>query len=353
VSLEGRDLTLFWYADPKRLTALVVGTALIETEWLSSLQNTAARQQLRVALPYPTASVPSRNEMRRASDETRLPWTVAVTSVPSPGTGIGIERLRIWIAGVGVLSLIVVGGAIVIARATARELAVARLQSDFVAAVSHEFRTPLTSLRQIGEVLHDGRIQSDERRRTYYEALTRQTERLHHLVETLLDFGRMEAGRSPYQTVPLDLSSWARSVVEQFSRDVAGRGYTVEFTSGSEPLDVLGDPQALGNALWNLLDNAVKYSPDCRTVWVAVERIGHTAAVRVRDRGIGVPAAEQREIFGKFVRGAEAKRHNISGTGIGLAMVEHIIKAHGGRVRVESQPGLGSTFSLEIPCQES
>ena len=113
------------------------------------------------------------------------------------------------------------------------------------------------------------------------------------------------------------------------------------------------DAQALTNALWNLLDNAVKYSPDCRTVWVTVDRSGDTAAVRVRDRGIGVPAAEQREIFTKFVRGAEARRHNIAGTGIGLAMVQHIMKAHSGRVSVESQPGVGSTFSLEMPCHAS
>jgi signal transduction histidine kinase len=199
-------------------------------------------------------------------------------------------------AGVALLSLIVIGGTAVIARAAARELALARLQSDFVAAVSHEFRTPLTSLRQIGEVLHDGRV-PDDRREGYYDALMRQTDRLHHLVETLLDFGRMEAGRSPYRREPLDLSALVRDVVDQFNRKVGSRGYTVELDGVERSVSVLADSQALTNALWNLLDNAVKYSPDCQTVWVTVHHGGDMAEISVRDQGIGVPSAEQRGIF--------------------------------------------------------
>jgi signal transduction histidine kinase len=150
---------------------------------------------------------------------------------------------------------------------------------------------------------------------------------------------------------PLDLSSWVRSVIEQFNLEAAGRGYAVELDASDEAVPAHGDPQALTNALWNLLDNAVKYSPDCRTVWVTFHLDGAAAEVRVRDRGIGVPAAERRDIFQKFVRGADAKRQNIAGTGIGLAMVQHIMKAHGGSVRVESEPGHGSTFTLVIPCR--
>jgi signal transduction histidine kinase len=351
-AVNGRHFTLLWHGSAERLAVFVAGTAFVDTQWLSETQRAAERQQLRVSLREPGASVPNWKETRRSAEETRLPWTIAVADTMVADAAASRGRFRIWLAGVALLSLIVIGGATVTARAAARELAVARLQSDFVAAVSHEFRTPLTSLRQIGEVLHEGRV-GDDRRPTYYEALLRQTERLHHLVETLLDFGRMEAGRSPYRKEPMDLASWARSVVTQFNREVSARGYTVEFTAGDEPIPVSADAQALTNALWNLLDNAVKYSPASRTVEVVVERRGNDAAVHVRDRGLGISAAEQREIFGKFVRGAEAKRQNIAGTGIGLAMVQHIVKAHGGRVRVESQPESGSTFSLEIPCHAS
>lgn len=350
--IDGRRFTLLWHGSAERLAVFVASTTFVDTQWLSEARRAAERQRLRISLREPGAPLPDWNETRRAAEETRLPWTIAVADTMVTDAAAGGGRFRIWLAGVALLSLIVIGGATVTARAAARELAVARLQSDFVAAVSHEFRTPLTSLRQIGEVLHEGRV-ADDRRRTYYDALVRQTERLHHLVETLLDFGRMEAGRSPYRKEPLDLTAWVPSVVDRFNREVSARGYTVELTAGDESIPIVADAQALTNALWNLLDNAVKYSPACRTIEVVVERRGNGASLRVRDRGLGIPAAEQREIFGKFVRGAEAKRQNIAGTGIGLAMVQHIVKAHGGRVRVESQPGSGSTFSIEIPCRAS
>jgi len=349
---DGQNLTVLWHTDGTRLSAFVAGPAFVDTQWLADLTTAAAQQQLRISLRHPSDPLSDRSEARRSAAESRLPWTVAVASGVAPGSPFATGRFRVWIAGVALLSLIVFGGTIVIARAAKRELAVAQLQADFVSAVSHEFRTPLTSLRQIGEVLHEGRV-SDDRRRTYYEALVRQTQRLHHLVETLLDFGRMEAGRSPYRKEPFELVPWAQSVVDQFNSEVAGRGYTVALSAGGEQMRVVADDQALTNALWNLLDNAVKYSPDCKTVSVTLRRDTATAVVEVRDRGLGIPAVEQDDIFGKFVRGTEAKRQNIAGTGIGLAMVQHIVKAHGGRVRVESQPGSGSTFVLELPCHAS
>ena len=289
----------------------------------------------------------------RSAAETGLPWSVLVADLPGAAdNGPLAQRRRIWIAGLTLLAIVVIAGTTVITRAAARELAVARLQTDFVAAVSHEFRTPLTSLRQIAEVLGDGRVTSEERRHTYYEALGRQTERLHQLVETLLDFGRMESGKSPYRLEPLDVGAWIRSLVDQFNGEAKARGYHVELRDTAHAT-VSADPQALTNALWNLLDNAVKYSPDSKTIWVDVERDHTQVVVRVRDRGLGIPAAEQQEIFRKFVRGREARDRNIRGTGIGLAMVAHVLSAHSGDVKVESEPGAGSTFTMRIPCLAS
>jgi signal transduction histidine kinase len=339
-----------WLGDEQRLAAFVAGQAFVETNWLGELREAAAAQGLTISLTDSGTATATPLEARRS--DTGLPWTIAVAGARA-GSVTASQRFRLWLGGTALLGLIVIGGTTIVARAAARELAVARLQSDFVAAVSHEFRTPLTSLRQIGEVLHDGRIPSEERRQTYYQALMRQTERLHHLVETLLDFGRMEAGRSPYRKSAVDLSAWVHSVVERFNSEVSARGYTVDLAVSDRSVLIAADAQALTNALWNLLDNAVKYSPDSRTVWVELKRIAATAEIRVRDRGIGVPIAEQRDIFGKFVRGADAKRQNIPGTGIGLAMVQHIMQAHGGSVRVESTPGNGSTFTLVLPCHAS
>jgi signal transduction histidine kinase len=336
VLLENRQMTLLWKGDRSRLTAMIAGPDYAQKQWLSKLPGIHFED--------------SAGQVHRVAAESGLPWAV---TVESSGDETNQTHQSLWLAGLVLLAMLLVAGTYLIARAATRELAVARLQSDFVGAVSHEFRTPLTSLRQLTEVLRDGRVASDDRRQTYYDAMVRQTERLHQLVESLLDFGRMEAGRSPYRLEPLDACAWVSSVVDQFSRENAGRGYQVDLDIKGTAATIAADAPALTNALWNLLENAVKYSPECRTVWVSAEREQHRLVVRVRDRGLGIPPEEQKEIFRKFVRGSGAKVLGIQGTGIGLAMVDHIVKAHGGEVLVESEPGAGSTFTMLLPCHES
>jgi signal transduction histidine kinase len=139
------------------------------------------------------------------------------------------------------------------------------------------------------------------------------------------------------------------AVAGEFERETGGNGVRIDVEVNGDAWQVAGDSDALTNALWNLLDNAVKYSPDCRTVWVSVARETDRVLVLVRDKGIGIPVEEQQAIFDKFVRGAQAKGEGYRGTGIGLAMVRHIVRGHGGEIRVESAPGAGSTFTLTLP----
>jgi signal transduction histidine kinase len=351
VTVAADRLVVVWHRTAAGRIALVAGPSFVERQWLEVLHSAFERQEVAVSLSAPGTQPHALRAASRAASETGLPWTVTVTDLADEGSA-GRSR-SFWLAGLVLLLVATLGGTVVVARAVGRELAVARLQSDFVAAVSHEFRTPLTSLRQITEVLADGRVPSESRRQTYYEALVRQTQRLSQLVEALLDFGRMEAGTSPYRLELLDALAWVQSVIDQFNRENAARGHQVELRAELPAARVSADPPALTNALWNLLDNAVKYSPDRDRVWVDVRREQDRLAVRVRDEGLGIPDAERQEIFRKFIRGAEARARSIPGTGIGLAMVDHIVKAHGGEVRVESAPGTGSTFTLLLPCLES
>jgi signal transduction histidine kinase len=353
---SGTRVTVVWKRIDERLSALVAGPAFIDRQWLLKVQAALDRQRMLVALGE--ASPDSANlAARRAAVDTGLPWDVVVRDVDPQGELTRIAgRRALWLWGLVLLVTVTAGGVVIITRTVVRDVAVARLQTDFVSAVSHEFRTPLTSLRQLTEVLLDGRLVAEDRRETYYRALARQTERLHRLVETLLDFGRMEAGTSPYRLKPLDACALIRSVVDEFQQDSAAHGYQVELhVDGLDaaPPTIAGDREALTHAVWNLLDNAVKYSPDCRIVWVDVERTGSRLAIRVRDRGLGVPRHERAEIFGRFVRGTDAKALGIKGTGIGLAMVRHIVSAHGGDVQLASEPGAGSTFTIVLPCPAS
>jgi signal transduction histidine kinase len=346
-----RLATLIWSGDSSRATALIAGPRFVDANWLAEPKALVARQAFEIRLRDPSAGrLAESREARRTAFESGLPWTVAVTATDLDSHAALLARRRLlWLGGFGLLGVLVLAGTYVVARAVSRELTVARLQSDFVSAVSHEFRTPLTTLRQLTELLLDRRVVEPERRHTYLEALARQTERLQRLVESLLDFGRIEAGTSPYRLAPLELGPFVRSVVREFADDPAAGGSRIEtYIDDHLPL-AAGDPDALRNALWNLLDNAVKYSSTGSAIHVRVRHRKEGVVIQVEDRGLGIARQEQRDIFRKFVRGSAAIRERIKGTGIGLAMVQHIVTAHGGTVAVESQPGRGSTFTIALP----
>jgi signal transduction histidine kinase len=175
---------------------------------------------------------------------------------------------------------------------------------------------------------------------------------LQRLVESLLDFGRIEAEAFRYDFARLDVGSFAGEVAAEFQEKVASTGYAIECAQGAVGWRVRADREALGLALRNLLDNAVKYSPECRTVKVECAREKDCAAIRVIDRGMGIPALEQKKVFRKFERGAGARTANIHGTGIGLAIAGRIVAAHGGTIRLESEPGRGSTFTILLPLEK-
>jgi len=285
----------------------------------------------------------------RPAAETRLPWTVYVAGAADFGSAGLLARQRFLLLGIAVMVLFLIFGTYFIARAIRREAEVARMQSDFVAAVSHEFRSPLTSMRQLSEILAFGRVPSEQRRQVYYETLVRETSRLQRLVEALLNFGRMEAGARLYHFEELDAATLVERVVSEFEPQVAGQGRRIELHGSPAACPIEADPEAISVALRNLVDNAIKYSPDRPTVWVEWGREDRYVAIRVRDEGPGITASEQKRIFRKFVRGSAAAAANVKGSGVGLAMVRHIVAAHGGAIRVASEPGQGSTFTMLLP----
>jgi signal transduction histidine kinase len=294
-----------------------------------------------------------KDETLRRAAETALPWTLAValTDPAKELESLAIRRqLLFWL--VGLMTALGIGGGYLGWRLIRRELALAQMQADILAAVSHEFRTPLTSMRQVSAALSEGRVPGEERRQAYYHALARATERLHRLVEALLDFGRMESNAMPYHMESLDLTVLAASAAADFESEAATKGFTLHTGLPSAQVPVKGDAEALRRALWNLLDNAVKYSGESREAWVSLSRNGRVAALSVVDRGIGIPSDEQGEVFQKFFRGSASRQGRIRGTGIGLAMVDHIVRAHRGHVTLESRPGTGSTFTIHLPVEE-
>jgi signal transduction histidine kinase len=299
-----------------------------------------------------TGGKPPGDAVVRLAADSQLPWSLAVTRTGASPDDASAARKRLLLLILGMVVVFLVAGTYLIARAIRREAAVARLQSEFVATVSHEFRSPLTAMRQLSEILAQGRVPSQERRQTYYDTLVSETRRLQRLVETVLNLGRMEEGRRQYRFEEIDAGDVIEGVVSEFEMDLAASGRRIDVTRPDGGCPVQADPEALGLAVRNLVDNALKYSPGEPAVFVSWRREDGSVAIRVRDCGIGIPTAEQRVIFQKFVRGRAAVDAHVKGTGVGLATVSHVVRAHGGDIRVDSAPGEGSTFTIRIPARQ-
>jgi signal transduction histidine kinase len=282
-------------------------------------------------------------------DESGLSWTVAVE--PTDAAGFFAARNRttnLYLAMLAVVVMLLGSGGYFIARTVQRELEVARLKSDFVATVSHEFRSPLTGIRQLSELLVRDRVATDDKRHQYYELIVREADRLTRLVENALDFSRMEEGRKEYRFERLDTAAWLGGVAEEFQLEAKRTGHSLDTNIPEQLPAVEGDREALSTALRNLLDNACKYSPASTTVGLNVAAVNGGICIRVQDQGVGIPTGEQQQIFEKFYRGRGELAKQVKGAGLGLSLVRHIVSAHQGQVTVESTEGQGSTFSIHL-----
>lgn len=283
----------------------------------------------------------------RIFGDARNPWLLQVSLAAADRDAAAGMGVRFMVSTLSVVLLFLWGAVYFIARAIRREAEAAKLQTDFVARVSHEFRSPLTTVRQLSEMLEMDQVPSEDRRRRYYQVLSGEARRLQRLVETLLSFGKMEAGAQQYQFERLDVQQLvARVINEEFGSDEFRE--RIEMTGPDSPLCVLGDGDALAMALRNLLDNALKYSSEGQSVEVRWAGEAGQVLISVTDQGSGIPREDQDRIFERFVRGRQAIEQNIKGTGVGLAMVRHIMSAHGGDIRLRSDPGRGSTFTMVL-----
>jgi len=245
--------------------------------------------------------------------------------------------------------LVAVTGIVLVLVFLRREANLSELQADFVSKVSHELRTPLTSIRLFAETME--RARGDQATVDQcVGGLNRETERLTQVIERLLDWGRMEAGRKLFELRverPNDLV--ARSV-EAFA-PVRDRHPELDFAFHVDPdlPPVNADVGAIADAIGNLLNNALKYGGTPPVVRLRALRVPQGVAIEVSDNGSGIPRVEHRRIFWKFYRIDDRLSREREGSGLGLAIVKHIVRAHRGRVRVESDAGLGSTFRIILP----
>ena len=248
-----------------------------------------------------------------------------------------------------------------------QELRLNKLKTEFISNVSHELKSPLTSIRQMTEMLNDRRVDTEEQRFDYYGIMLDQSEHLSHLIDNILDFSRMEEGRKHYHFEKLDLVPLVEKMVNNFEHQQAERGFTFVFSSNIGKALVNADKQAIRQVFYNLLDNAHKYSGGSKIVEVELKAQGSglraqegfknegtgikdgMVVISIRDWGVGISKKDQDKIFDRFFRSNESQLLGIKGSGIGLTLVKRIVEAHQGRVEVESKQGEGSTFYVFIP----
>ena len=249
------------------------------------------------------------------------------------------------------IASILVFGLVLTVRAVTHELELARLKSDFVSTVSHEFKSPLTSIRHMAEMLQAGSVPSEERRSRYYDVLVEQSARLSSLVTNILDLARIEEGKKEFLFEKTDIGELVRDLVTMTQQRVGHEGYAVE-AHIEEPLpSVRADGAAITQAIANLVENAIQYSPDKKQVNASVSAGDGWVYVAVADSGVGIPANEIDKVFDRFYRGSDPLTRFVKGSGLGLTLVKEIVEAHHGAVSVESEPGRGSTFLIKLPAK--
>ncbi len=277
-------------------------------------------------------------------------WTIAVQDRRSPPEHLARRNFALNMTVSLALSGLLLAAVLLTTRTAAREMRLSAMKSDFVSNVSHELRTPLASIRVFGELMRTGRISGPEKVLEYGERIETEAVRLGLLVENVLDFSRIESGRKVYRFEEADLAAIVRTGVASCAARARDAGFRIELEEAATALPKLRlDAAAIEQALCNVVENAVKYSGNGREIAVAVLRRGDEAVITVRDQGIGIPREEQGRIFERFHRVGGSLVHEVRGVGLGLAIVRHVVEAHGGRVEVQSAPGRGSTFSIVLP----
>ncbi|MCK4548507.1 MAG: HAMP domain-containing histidine kinase, partial [Candidatus Eisenbacteria sp.] len=249
---------------------------------------------------------------------------------------------------------VIVFGLVVLYMAMVRERRLGRLKSEFIANTSHELKTPLALIRMFSELLATDRVTEAGTVRRYHEIILRETERLTGLIDNVLDFAKIERGKSAYEFREMDLIEVVKPAIEIYRHRIDESEVEMVFVAQEDLPRVRIDADAITLALMNLIDNALKYAVGTDVIGVEIHRDSKNVYLEVFDKGAGIPAHHLKRVFERFYRFQATDLHSAGqrGSGIGLSLVEHIAKAHGGSVTVTSTPGVETRFSIRIPLVE-
>jgi signal transduction histidine kinase len=360
---------LFWYRAPRE-PQIVFGAQLSLPRLIESLHqllaqfDPALRDQICVAVLDDKARPAARSvagfnaNWKRPFVATEigeeLPHWEAAVYLLDPGAlarSANTIKLTLGLLITALVLAIGIGSWLIVADLN-RQLRVARQKTDFVSNVSHELKTPLTSIRMFSELLAEGRVENLERRQSYLNIITAETARLTRLINNVLDFARMDRGEKKYQFQKCDLTQVLRETVQSYRPQLEVNGFKVDCQIPETEILVNGDHDALAQIIVNLLSNAEKYSDGSKEITIEVTQqvdpLPHVE-IKIKDRGMGVPKESAEKIFEQFYRAHDSLNSGIQGSGLGLTLARQIARAHGGEIVYEQRDGGGSCFSLRLP----
>ena len=345
--------TIFQMKDEKYLfVGLIEPLAFVE-EVLRPRMQQIVEEQMIIALSskeeqkilYATDSLNGQNLVDREM------WlfpdlSVGITPKSSTINQLVRDRFTYHVIAIGLLGLLLLIGFSFLLRNVNREMILAQHKADFVSSVSHELRTPLALISMFAETLLLNRIKDENKKKEYHEIIYKETNRLSNIVSRILNFSKIEANRRIYSFEETDMSQLVRDVMKDYAFHLDQNGFTIHFRASDHPIWIKADRDGIYEGMVNLLDNAIKYSPDIKEIYVSLGENENTAWIEVSDKGIGIPDDKIHQIFDKFYRATERDLYKAKGAGLGLTILKHIMDAHNGKIEVSSEVGKGSTFRL-------
>lgn len=343
--------------DSKRIYGAVINPQEFITQILSSRLQEVAKNEFVISIINPKTGY----QFNSTKDFDKRPVQAqkALWIFPNYNLGISLvgksiedlvtERAMNNLILIGILLLVLVTAVWFVYRAVKKELELAQAKADFVSNVSHELRTPLALISMFAETLEMDRVKTEEKKKEYYSIISHESNRLGRIVNTILNFSKMEAGKRKFNFVEEDLNEVVIQVYQSYSYHLYNKGFDFEYEPGIDIPKVVIDREAVSEAIVNLLDNAVKYSGDTKFIKMVIGNENDSVFIEVLDKGIGISEEDQQKVFDKFYRVSSGLVHTTKGTGLGLSLVKQIMDAHKGKIILRSKIGEGSNFKLMFP----
>ena len=363
-STEGGSILLFIEQTPQgtsRITGMVIDPKEFTYRILSPKLQEVAQQEFVISVFNPAENFQFNSSIDfkvKEVQQSKALWIFPNYSIGISLVGQTIEdlvqqRALTNILLIGLLTIVLILGVWIVYRNIKKEVEIAQIKSDFVSNVSHELRTPLSLISMFSETLEMDRIKTEDKKKEYYSIISQEANRLSKIVNSILNFSKMEAGKRQYNFVDSYLNDVAENVYHSYKFHLEQKGFTFKILKDETIPIIKIDEEAVSEAIVNLVDNAVKYSDNNKEITFRTGLESNYAFVEVEDKGIGIPEKDQKKIFEKFFRVSAGNVHSVKGSGLGLSIVKYIIEAHKGEIRLSSTVGEGSKFKLMFPLNKS